>query len=439
MTLEGKGFFTYLLPQCENGDPAAILAAAQAAGLSHVIVKVADGPRAFGIDSAGNDFTAKVVYKLRNAGIAIWGWHYVYGNDPSGEAKIAVLRAQALGLDGYVVDAEQEYKQPGKDKAARQFMSTLRSALDLPLILSAYRFPEYHPEFPWAAFLEFCDYHMPQVYWEQAHNAGGQLRESKRQCDALPNARLYLATGAAYGTADGWFASPADVTDFLNTTKALGIPAVNFFSWDYCRGNLPATWKAVADFAWSVPPQTIPGPETPPVVVTPPTDTQPATETLPSTPETPTTPVDTTPAQPPVAPVDSTPETPVAPVDTTPAETPTTTPVTPPAPPKPIPPDAFTASFIATLNSLQAGQVAAFFNTDAVNVRAGQLLRGAASIQLDFAALFTSLPAGVKFTLQNFVTGDDVRYLAFLAGARLGKASLVLQNGKISLGYVFIE
>jgi len=408
MTLEGKGFFTYLLPQCENGDPAAILATAQAAGLSHVLVKVADGPRPFGIDSDGNDFTARVVYKLRSAGIAVWGWHYVYGNNPTGEAKVAVLRARALGLDGYVVDAEIEYKQPGKDTAARQFMSTLRSALDLPLILSSYRFPEYHPEFPWSAFLEFCDYHMPQVYWEQVHNAGGQLRESKRQCDALPHARLYLATGAAYGTPDGWNAAPADVTDFLNTAKSLGIPAVNFFSWDYCRANLKATWKAVADFAWSVPPQTVPGPETPPAEPQqPPTDgTTPGTGT-------PETPGGTTPQ----------PEPP---------------PVTPVPPPQPVPPDAFTASFLAALNSLQPGQVAGLFDTDAVAVRNGQLLRGAVSIQSDFAALFASLPAGVKFTLKNFVAGEDVRYLAFLAGARAGQASLVLQNGKISLGYVFI-
>ena len=427
MTLEGKGFFTYILPECENGDPAAILKTAQAAGLSHVLIKVADGTRPFGIDSAGNDFTASVVYKLRNAGIAVWGWHYVYGNDPAGEAKVAVLRAQALALDGYVVDAEQEYKQPGKDKAARQFMSTLRSALDLPLILSSYRFPEYHPEFPWLAFLEFCDYHMPQVYWEQAHNAGGQLRESKRQCDALPNARLYLATGATYGTADGWSASPADVTDFLNTAKSLGIPAVNFFSWDYCRASLPSTWKAVADFSWTVEPQTIPGPETPPVVVTPPTDTQqPATEDTAPEPETPEEPDAPTPE----------PETPEEPEETTPEpETPTTT-VTPP---QPVLPDAFTSSFIAALNSLQPGQVTALFNADAVHVRDEQLLRGAVSIQSDFSALFTSLPAGVKFTLQNFVTGEDVRYLAFLAGARPGQASLVLKDGKISAGYLYIK
>ena len=42
MTLQGKGFFTFNLPECEGGDPAAIVAAALAAGLSHVIIKIAD-------------------------------------------------------------------------------------------------------------------------------------------------------------------------------------------------------------------------------------------------------------------------------------------------------------------------------------------------------------------------------------------------------------
>ena len=37
---------------------------------------------------------------------------------------------------------------------------------------------------------------MPQVYWEQSHNAGDQLRESKKECDALPNAKPFIATQA---------------------------------------------------------------------------------------------------------------------------------------------------------------------------------------------------------------------------------------------------
>ncbi len=254
MTLQGKGFFTFLLRECEGGDPVKIVQAAQSAGLSHVLVKIADGVNAFGIDATG-DYTAPVVAALRAAGIAVWGWHYVYGNSPAAEATIAISRTQALNLDGYVVDAEEEYKAAGKETAARQFMTAVRSALTCPIALSSYRFPNYHPELPWATFLEKCDLHMPQVYWEQATNAGGQLRESKRQCDALPNARPYVPTGAAYGTPPVWNPTTAEITDFLTTAKALGLDAVNFFDWDYCKANLPDLWPVIADFDWPAPSQ----------------------------------------------------------------------------------------------------------------------------------------------------------------------------------------
>ena len=90
MTLQGKGFFAFNLPDCEGGDPSSILAAAQAAGLSHIIVKIADGVQAAGIDPSGVDFTAPVVQALQQAGMNVWGWQSVYGNDPSAEAAIAI-------------------------------------------------------------------------------------------------------------------------------------------------------------------------------------------------------------------------------------------------------------------------------------------------------------------------------------------------------------
>ena len=269
MTLQGKGFFTFILPECEGGDPAAMVSAAQSAGLSHVLVKIADGVKAFGVDPSGIDITLPVVQALRAAGIAVWGWQTVHGNNPADEAKIAIQRTQALGLDGYVVNAEAEYQQPGKEAAARQFMAALCSALTVPIALSSFRFPSYHPDFPWSTFLEKCDYHMPKVFWEQDHNAGAQLCESKRQCDALPNARPYIPTGAAY-TAPGWAPTPADISDFLDTARTLGLPAVNFFHWENCRKYLPKTWTTIASFAWSAPPQ-----GNPPVLPNPPTTPSP--------------------------------------------------------------------------------------------------------------------------------------------------------------------
>lgn len=251
MSLQGKGFYTYILPETEGGDPAKIVSEAQKAGLSHVLVKIADGPRPFGF-TGSNDHTLPVVKALQEAGLQAWGWHYVYGDDPQAEAAVAVKRVQELGLDGYVVDAEAEYKN--KKQAAKTYMAALRASLpDLPIALSSFRFPNYHPELPWSEFLEKCDLHMPQVYWEQAHNVDWQLRESKKQCDALPNARPYIPTGAAYGT-PGWDPTVDDIRTFMDTAKDLGLEAVNFFQWTYCRKHLPALWTTIAEYDWPVTP-----------------------------------------------------------------------------------------------------------------------------------------------------------------------------------------
>ncbi|MGA2491202.1 MAG: hypothetical protein ABSF99_13625, partial [Anaerolineales bacterium] len=70
--------------------------------------------------------------------------------------------------------------------------------------------------------------------------------------DALPNAKPYVPTGAAY-TASGWSPTVEEINDFMNTAKALGLPAVNFFNWDTCRQYLPLIWTTIANFAWSTP------------------------------------------------------------------------------------------------------------------------------------------------------------------------------------------
>jgi hypothetical protein len=254
MVLQGKGFLIFNLPECEGGDPAAILAAAQEAGLSHVLIRIADGATVCGLDTAGVDLVAPVVQTLRACGIAVWGWQHVCGTDPLAEASTGIVRIQALGLDGFVVEAREEFSNPGKADVARQYMAAVRAALKIPIALNSYHFPNYHPELPWSTFLEFCDFHMPQVTWEQAHDASDQLRESKLQCDALPNARPYIPTGAAYAT-HGWNPTAEDMIEFLNTARELNLPAVNFYHWASCRRDLPSAWKAIAEFSWPAPSQ----------------------------------------------------------------------------------------------------------------------------------------------------------------------------------------
>jgi hypothetical protein len=236
---------------CERGDPNAILAEAQMADLSHVLIKVADGSNTYNYDKQRRiDLAAPVVRLLKNQGMQVWGWQYVRGDDSLSEARKAIQRINELSLDGFVVNAEVEYKQPGKDVAARKYMSELRNALpDMVFALSSYRFPAYHPQFPFRDFLNYCDYNMPQVYWQGAHNPAAQLTKSVREFQNMQPSRPVIPTGSAYAYG-GWQPTADDIQNFLQTAKQLGLSAANFWSWDYCRQHLPHLWDKVRDFPW---------------------------------------------------------------------------------------------------------------------------------------------------------------------------------------------
>ena len=251
MTLEGKGFFIWKIRDCEKGVPAAIAAAAQSAGMTHVLIKIADGPGPFNIAKEGpTDLVPPVAAALKAAGLQVWGWQYIYGYDPQGEARAAVRRLKQLELDGFVIDAEHEFKQPGRAAAARRYAQDLRSAFPkLPLALSSYRFPSYHRAFPWTEFVEVCDYHMPQVYWEKAHNPGPQLKRCVAELTAIKPSRPVIPTGPAY-KAHGWRPTPEDYAEFFQCVRELQLPAVNFFSWDECTRDLPELWKAMREYRW---------------------------------------------------------------------------------------------------------------------------------------------------------------------------------------------
>jgi hypothetical protein len=399
MTLQGKGFFIRDLSACEAGNPAAIQAAARLAGLSHVIVRIADGLEAVGIDADGVDALASVVQTLHAAGIAVWGWGTAYGEDPQREAVVAVARLQDLGLDGFVVRAGGGFEKPGRESSAWCFLDALRREVDLPVALSSYRFPIFHPRFPWAAFLELCDLYMPQVFWELAHDAGAQLRESKRQCDVLPNAKPFIPTGAAYGPLGAWAPDQADLADFLGAVRELELPAVNFYAWESCRANLPALWESIAAFRWENirEKKGASGKKAASwksaAARTSSRSAVPAGGSLPA-------------ALQPLAPSE---------------------------------PDAFAIKFLTALNSRRPDRVAALYAVEATRVRADRILEGTAAIQADYRAFFASLPEDADIALLRVGIQGVVRYLTWQAGPVNGLTTLVVQDGRIVQDYTLLE
>ena len=69
----------------------------------------------------------------------------------------------------------------------------------------------------------------------------------------FPFARPIIATGAAYGEHYGssyFRSSPSEIVEFLDTVRASGLPAANFWSWDWVDAHGPDLWDAIADYNW---------------------------------------------------------------------------------------------------------------------------------------------------------------------------------------------
>jgi hypothetical protein len=255
LTLQGKGFYIWQISRCEGGVVDDIANQATQAGLSHVLIKVADGTDAYNVNlNTGEDLVPPVVRALHERNIQAWGWHYLYGYDPNGEADIAIQRINNLQLDGYALDAEAPYKQAEKEDAARRFMTRLRASLPtFPFALSSYRFPTLHPALPWEAFLEKCDYNMPQVYWMEAHNPSDQLVRCLREFQDVTPFRPIIPTGSAFKQGE-WIPTIIDINDFLRAAQNLNLSAANFWEWGHTRRNLPELWDAIRDYPWLLDP-----------------------------------------------------------------------------------------------------------------------------------------------------------------------------------------
>jgi predicted SnoaL-like aldol condensation-catalyzing enzyme len=257
MTLTGKGYFIWMVKQCENGNPDRIAALAKESNLSHVLIKIADGVFPYNVNPDTEvDEVKPVIEKLHEQGIAVWGWHYIYGQKPKLEADAVVIRARELGIDGFVVNAEKAYEDSGNEKAAEVYMKVIRENFgSMPIALSSYRYPSFHPNLPWAAFLEYCDYTMPQVYWVQSHNnAGEQLLRCVEQYQEISPFRPIIPTGPTFKES-GWIPYKDEIVEFFQTAQQLGLSAVNFWYWDGARRYLPKFWDLVGDYPFATPEQ----------------------------------------------------------------------------------------------------------------------------------------------------------------------------------------
>lgn len=250
----GKGFYVWNVWTCDGGDIEAIADFAVLAGMQHLLIKIADGKYDHNIRD-GRDLAAELAAACLARGIEPWGWQYIYLSYPISEAEKAIQRIEQTGMVGFVINAEYECKN--KPSQTAQYVSRLRESMPrpYPIGLSSYRFPSLHPELSWKTFRNACDFDLPQVYWEQAHNPSAQLNRSLAEFEAMTPSLPYIPTGSAYKW-NGWAPTEGDITEFLGALKVNGLQAVNFWEWNCCRRDLPNLWNIISAFQFGdyVPP-----------------------------------------------------------------------------------------------------------------------------------------------------------------------------------------
>ena len=230
MSLKGKGIYAWILERCEGGDMAAVVSRLKQAGMTHIIPKIADGVT---IDVNKNDsYLPDLVEHAHRAGIKVLGYHYVYGSRPADEANRAIAELKKLPYDGLVINAEIEYRDlVGNAVAADLYCNRIRQEFpDMLFALSTYRYPFYHRNFPYNAFLKYCQVNMPQVYWMKAN--GTVPYQLNRTIEAYREytPRPIVPTGAAFAE-HGWTAIAEDQRIFIQEVEKHGLSGCNW--WEY--------------------------------------------------------------------------------------------------------------------------------------------------------------------------------------------------------------
>ena len=240
---DGNGMWIWYVDKSDGGNLDAIAARANAAGVKTVYIKSGDGATYW------SQFSPLIVGGLKQRGLHVCAWQFVYGKVPEQEADIGSQAVQT-GAECLVIDAESDYE--GKYAAAQTYMTRLKSEIPagIPVGLTSFPYVDYHPSLPYSVFFSNgADYNLPQVYWKDI----GTSPDTAMQHTYVHN-KIYgkpiFPLGQSYNDPP-----PTDMTRFRQLAALYGSSGLSWWS-----------WQASTDRGW----QTIGTP------IQPATDTQPS-------------------------------------------------------------------------------------------------------------------------------------------------------------------
>jgi hypothetical protein len=228
---DGNGMWIWYVSKSSGGDPQAIIAQAQAHGISTVFIKSADGTTAW------SQFSPELLATLKAAGLRVCAWQYVYGSQPEAEAQLGAQAVQT-GADCLVIDAEKEYE--GRYAQAQRYMATLRQAIgpSFPVGFTSFPYVDYHPAMPYSVFFwpGGAQFDLPQIYWKEIGGGLDAVVDHAYRFNR-PYGRAVLPLGQLYND------PPAgDIARFRQLVAANGSSGLSWWDWQSAQ---PLGWDAV--------------------------------------------------------------------------------------------------------------------------------------------------------------------------------------------------
>ncbi|MBD2413572.1 peptidoglycan-binding protein [Nostoc calcicola FACHB-389] len=116
----------------------------------------------------GEQCTLEVIKQFKDKDIQVYGWGYHYGTPNIDDQIDAVKQALECGLDGYVLDVEEEVKAASTHNDVKKLLVGLRPLVPAGTLgYTSFGHPGFHPEVPWTILDDFCDIALPQIYFEK--------------------------------------------------------------------------------------------------------------------------------------------------------------------------------------------------------------------------------------------------------------------------------
>lgn len=188
--ISGKSIMSWNVPAVEGGDPIKFAQLLVDYNFEGVCLKAANGAAIQYVSKWspwplwGENIRVELINALKEAGLKIYFWHFLFGQNPVGEANAAIAQALKFEPDGYIWDVEGAFdSKPNAESNARLITKKVKLALpDLSQGLCWWALPknpttgiEWHPVKVAKAFMEVCDVGMPMMYW-QGKTLGGMLK-----------------------------------------------------------------------------------------------------------------------------------------------------------------------------------------------------------------------------------------------------------------------